>query len=202
MTPWYESRKVDVPEGVSGSWFVERFTVTESATKLQNLQDAVHGYGSRWVRPGVYTRLVHGSRVTGTTVMSDTPAEIADHLHFIRRATGTVLLHGLGLGVVLQGCLEGGNVEHVTVVEKSPDVIALVAPHYQKRYGRRFELIEGDAFAWKPPRGRRWTCAWHDIWTSINPDNLPQMHRLHRRFGRRVEWQGSWSRSLCERMRE
>ncbi len=201
MVPWYDRYKVDVPEGASGQWQVERFTVTEAQAKLDNLQSAVHGCGHRWIRPGIYTRLVYGTRVTGTTAMSDTPAEISEHMFFMRAASGNVLIHGLGLGVVLQGCLENGKVERATVVEKDPDVIKLVAPHYQARFGCQFELVEGDAFTWKLPPGRRWTCAWHDIWPHITPDNLPEMHRLHRRFGRRVDWQRSWARDQCERLR-
>jgi spermidine synthase len=112
-----------------------------------------------------------------------------------------VLIHGLGLGVVLNGCLLKPEVTQVTVVERSTDVIALVASHYQERFGDRFELIQGDAFTWKPEKGRRWSFAWHDVWDYICADNLPEMHKLHRRFGQRVNWQRSWCRSLCERYR-
>jgi hypothetical protein len=32
-------------------------------------------------------------------------------------------------------------------------------------------------------------------------DNLEDMHKLHRRFGRRADWQGSWGRSFLEHVR-
>jgi hypothetical protein len=38
--------------------------------------------------------------------------------------------------------------------------------------------------------------AWHDVWANICEDNLPLMARLHRRYGRRVNWQGSWSKEV------
>ena len=53
------------------------------------------------------------------------------------------------------------------------------------------------------PRGMKFTVVWHDIWNHICSDNLPDMHKLHRKYGRRTDWQGSWARHLCERqMRE
>ena len=194
MTSLVEKYKVNVPEGQSGIWKVERMTITKKDVKLSNLRAAFRP-GARYIDPGIYTQLLRGH----TLVMSDTTAEILDHTDFINRACGDVLIHGLGLGVVLQGCFGNSFVKHVTVVEKSPEVIELVGPHYQDRYGDRLEIIEGDAFTWKPARGQRWTCAWHDIWDNICTSNLPEMTKLHRRFGRRVDWQGSWARGLCRR---
>jgi spermidine synthase len=138
--------------------------------------------------------------------MSDTPAEQDDHREFVQRARGRILINGLGLGMVLQACLERRKwqsdeyaVEHATVVEISPAVIALVAPHYQARYGDRLTIVQADALTWQPPKGERYAAVWHDIWPDICTDNLPQMHTLHRRYGRRADWQGSWARWICER---
>lgn len=95
---------------------------------------------------------------------------------------------------------EGKNVvDHVTVIEKSPDVIALVAPHYLARYGERLTVVEADILEWKPAKGERWNAAWYDIWNDLCADNLENMKTLHRRFGKKVDWQGSWGREICER---
>lgn len=185
--------KVDVPEGRRGKWAVERFEVTIREAQFYNLRLVMKGDGGRRISPGVYTRLVHGDEV----VMSDTRAEVRDHLDFIGRATGNVLIHGLGLGMCVKAVLAKPDVRHVTVVERDPDVITLVASHYACD---RFTVIEGDAFTWELPRGVRWDVAWHDIWHDINADNLSEMHQLHRRFGRRTDWQGSWCRDECARL--
>lgn len=50
----------------------------------------------------------------------------------------------------------------------------------------------------KWPTGTYWDVAWYDIWPEITSDNLEGMKRLHRSYGRRVGWQGSWARSLIE----
>lgn len=174
---------VSVPEGVSGAWRVERFEIGKEDAAF-----ALFSYGGRAPRPGTYTRLMRG----GTVVMSDTPAEMHDHYAPVRAATGEVLINGLGLGMVVQACLEKHSVARVTVVELSEDVISLVAPHYQQRYGGRFRVIHASAFDYKPDLPA-YGAVWHDIWDDLCEDNLPEMTRLKRKYARRADWQGCWS---------
>lgn len=180
-----------IPEGRSGAWSVQHFEVTEDAARLDNIRAAFRP-GGRGIRPGKYTRLMRGGRV----IMSDTPAEIRDHSFFVYHARGSVLINGLGLGYCASKVLERDAVTDVTVIEASEDVIALVAPHIAHP---KLTVIHADAFAWQPPKGKRYNAVWHDIWDDICVDNLPEMHKLHRRYGRRADWQGSWARELCER---
>lgn len=195
-------RKVDVPEGQEGDWSIKQLTITEDDVMMHNLRERIRG-GGREIPPGTYTRLLH----KGCVVMSDTPAEMRDHWEPVReakRATGEidVLINGLGIGMVLQAMLDIPNVRSVTVIEISQEVINLVKPHYVNRYGdKRLEVHWADALIWKPPANKRYAVVWHDIWNSICADNLEEMKTLHRRYGRRCEWQGSWCRWLCERNR-
>lgn len=188
--------KVGVPEGESGAWRVERFEVSAQAEAFGRMRAIATGRG-RFVPRGHYTRLVRN----GTLVATDTPDEIRDHRFAVYRARGQVLINGLGLGITLEAMLNKPEVGKVTVIEISPDVISLVAPHYQDRFGDRLEIIEADAFTWKPPKGVRYNVVWHDIWDHICSSNLPDMHRLHRKYGRRADWQGSWCRRECEQQR-
>lgn len=190
----YGIPNVCVPEGAAGAWRVERFTISEDQADVSNIE-MMFRPGGRRIRSGSYTRLMRGSQL----VMSDTPDEKRDHAWFVREARGDVLINGLGLGMVLGAVLRKLEVSSVTVVERSADVIKLVGPSYLA--DRRVTIVQGDAFAWKPPTGVRYGAVWHDIWDDICSDNLPQMHRLHRRYGRRADWQGSWARELCERYR-
>ncbi|KKK67269.1 hypothetical protein LCGC14_2955740 [marine sediment metagenome] len=188
--PWYAKYKVDVPvPQTRGDWMIAHFDVSREGSALAAFRD-----GGRAPCPGTYTGLEH----RGQVIMSDTPAEICDHLLFIHQARGDVLITGLGLGVIVKACLAKDTVTSVTVIEKSPDVIAMVGPHYACA---RFQIIEADALVWRPPRGLKWTCAWHDIWANICTDNLAEMTQLHRRYGRRVEFQGSWCKDLLLRRR-
>jgi len=194
-------RKVDVPEGCSGSWEVKRFTVSEDEAKRDEFSErlaAIQGRPYRPVSAGSYTRLAR----RGYTIMTDTPSELRDLREPVRRAVGGhVLINGLGLGIVLQAVLEEPAVEHLTVVEASEDVIALVAPHWGARYGDRLAVVHADAFGWRPPRGARYDVVWHDIWDDITTDSLAGMRRLHAKYRRRCGWQGSWCRMECGGLR-
>jgi hypothetical protein len=186
---------IDVPEGQRGKWRIDHFTVSEEESKLHRMLNAFTG-SLRYCPPGTYERLWHDDI---GVVMSNTPDECRDHRPIIKQATGKVLINGLGLGVVLEAIKD--KVEHVTVVEIDYDVIALVAPHYQLKYGERLRVIHDDALTYKPPRGERFDAVWHDIWYEIADTNLDQMKVLHRRYGRLTKWQGSWCRDLCEAQR-
>jgi hypothetical protein len=134
----------------------------------------------------------------GYLVMSDTPAEKDDHWQAWRRAKGSCLLNGLGIGMLLKNIMEKPEVTDITVVEISQDLIDIVGPHYKDP---RVTIICADAFLYQPPKGKRYQMVWHDIWDGICADNLPEMARLHRKYGRRCDWQGSWCKYQCQRGR-
>lgn len=186
--------KVDVPEGNSGDWEVRKIIVTEEQSKLDMLR-GLFNYHGRYTPAGAYTQLLRGK----TIVMSDTPNEIDDHWGIIHHAKGEVLINGLGLGVVLKGILSKPEVTKVTVIELSEDVIKLVGAYYKSQYGEKLEIINANALTWKPPKGKRYGAVWHDIWDTICSDNLPDMHKLHRKYARIAGWQGSWCRYQCEK---
>lgn len=183
--------KVDVPEGKSGPWSVERFIVTPNSRSHFGF-----AMKSRPIAPGEYTQLIHDSR---GCVMSDTPAEMIDHYDFVQRAQGNVLINGLGIGMALNAILkskrEASPIEMVTVVEIDHDVINLVGPHYAG--DPRVEIVHCSAFDYRPPKNTRYNAVWHDIWDSICSDNLSEMATLHRKYGKRTDWQGSWCHEEC-----
>ena len=189
----YDKYKVDLPTGKSNNWSIEQFEVTEDQAAIERIRSMFNG--GRGVPPGKYTAL----KRNGQTIMSDTPDEIRDHLSIIRNARDHVLINGLGIGMVLKACLDNESVNHVTVIENSLDVIHLVGKYYEDRYGDKLTIIFDDAFDYKPPVNIQYGAIWHDIWDNICTDNLPEMHKLHRKYGRRTDWQGSWCRNMCER---
>lgn len=184
-------QKVDVPEGKRGGWEVRKFDVTEEYAQLINLHYAINAsrYASdRRIIPGRYTGLYYKNRYD--PIMSDTPAEMRDHASFVERASGDVLITGLGLGLCVKNLLLKKSVRSVTVVELDPDVIELVSPCYA---GPRVRVVQADAFAWRPSKAERWDFAWHDVWPDICADNLPHMKKLVARYRSRCAWQGCWA---------
>lgn len=184
--------KVTVPVGQSGEWTIERFKISKHQAVVGSIQALQHGRGQ--VTPGDYTALRHKRY---GLVMSDTDDEMRDHYPIVLKAIGHVLLNGLGLGMVLSAVLKRDGVECVTVVEKEPDVIDLVGPHYQK--DKRVQIVAADAFAYRPEKGAHYGAVWHDIWNNLCGDNLEEMTKLKRKYGRRADWQGCWGESYIRR---
>lgn len=178
---------IDVPNGSSGKWSVTEFTIDEMASVKSSIRD-----GGRSIPVGTYKSLSNEHGI----MMSNTPAEIRDHYPFISNAKDHVLINGLGLGMCVKAIVDKVEVTKITVIEKSEDVIKLVAPTYE--IYDKVEIINADAFTYESPKGVKYGAVWHDIWQDISADNLEQMKALHRKYGRKSDWQGSWARSLCE----
>lgn len=179
---------IDVPDGISGNWKVETFEVKED-----DLSQTISMFKTgRGVPPGTYKRLMRD----GTCVMSNTPDEIRDFTRFVWRSKGSILVNGLGIGVFLKALLNKPDVTDVTVIEKSEDVIKLVAPTYL--VDSRVTIINADAFEYKPPKDKRYNAVWHDIWDYICGDNVDEMKKLHRKYGKKSDYQESWCRWACE----
>jgi len=185
-------KQVTVPEGSIGDYRVEKFTISEKEAGFYNIN--CHGRG---VDSGTYTRLMRGTKC----IMSDTFEEMRDHSEPIYRASGKCLINGLGIGLVLKNMLDKKEVKHVTVIEISKEVIDLVGKYYINKYKERVSIINANAYEWKPVKGMRYDVVWHDIWDDICSDNLPGMTKLHRKYGRICDWQGSWAKQECLRAR-
>lgn len=180
-----------VPDGKSGDWTVSTFELTEKDVALDNLSFTFAGQGWMCCRAGVYRKLTCKGR---GVIMSNTPMEVRTNYDAYRLATGRVLINGLGLGMLLEGILSKPDVTYVRVIEFEEDVIKLVGPTYLK--DKRVEIIHADAYFYSPAKGEKFDYVWHDIWDTINGENLPLMAKLTRRYGRRAEKQGVWSRDM------
>lgn len=176
-----------LPDGVSGDWSVSTFEVAD-----RELSQIISLFKTgRGVPSGTYKRLMRN----GTVVMSNTPDELRDYRHFTRKAYGVILINGLGLGCVVKELLNKSEVIKITVIEKSEDVIKLVAPYFKDE---RLTVIHADAFEYTPPKGENFDFVWHDVWDYICSDNLKEMSKLHRKYGRKTNWQDSWAKSICQ----
>ncbi len=183
--------ELNLKSGESGDWKLKRFTVTPQGAKMHNLCEAFNGQ-KRFIYPGEYWGLFRN----GNIIMSNTPAEIEDHYKFIQKASGKVLVGGLGLGMVLKCLLDKKYVTKVTVIEKSLDVINLVASAYNN--DPRVEIVNADVFDYKPQE--KYDCAWFDIWDNISGEEYPEMKKLHRKYCRWVGWSDSWCRKESRKM--
>ena len=183
---------VDVPEGQVGDWVVGKMTLDEeqSMATMFSMKD-------RMVPAGSYTRLKEG----GTLYMSDTPTEMGDHVPLIKAlmdggGVQRVLVFGLGLGMVMEMIMEAHNtgrlcIDHVLFVEKSQDVIDLVAPHYLAKYPDQFEVVCADAFDYEPG-SECYEAVWIDIWASPDPEYACDAELLMDTWRDHTDWVGCW----------
>lgn len=185
MQEWLE-------EGTVGKWMLEHFELSMEEVRLNNLR-CVFGGSRGHIAPGKYTRLTRN----GNVIMSDTPVELQDlwdyesQLHWAVRSETALPVHinGLGMGICTKMALDLGLC--VEVIELDPEVIALIGVQLLKLYPQdRLTIIQADALEFKPKMN--YCVTWHDIWDDVCGDNLPEYHLLHRRYGRRTKWQGSW----------
>lgn len=182
-----------LPGGTSGDVTIKAIEVSPEEAAFAGLRAMLSGRGS--VKPGTYTGLYR----RGGLWMSNTRDEQRDHLPVIwqaRYGARTALVAGLGIGMVIAGLLAAG-IKHIDVVEIDPDVIALVGPkvtEMAEQYGATVEIHEADIFAVTWPKGTHWDVAWFDIWQDMCSDNLPEMTKLARSYGRRASWKGFWGR--------
>jgi hypothetical protein len=177
-----------------GLWTIERRRIGESIM-FEDLEDRGLPYGL--VGWPDYTLLRKVTAATlhqefGEVVMEDSRRELRKHLPIWMRATGHVLVTGLGLGCVVRGLLAKSSIESVDVVE--------IDAHIMERFGPEFEddprvtLHHADALTWDF-NGQCWDFAWHDL-HSFDDTHLDLMHvESFRRFMPAVplERQGAWS---------
>ena len=187
----HDDWKVDVPVGKSNGVEVKKFMVEENS--ITNWRLVFQGRGAT---QGEHTMMLRN----GELWMSDTIAEALDHYEcqqWMQLLGGRVLVVGLGLGMIVKQALALPNVTHVDVVEIDPDVIALVGPTYA---GPQCTIHQADIYELKWPPNTSWSVAWFDIWPTITSDNIPEMTRLARSYGKRTGWQGYWAKKDCQKL--
>lgn len=161
-----------IPAGESGLWHVRKIDLSSPFAGEKEGRPIIVPSGSytqlwRWTDSTLQAALdADGVAPPGELVMNDQEDELLTHMDFMLRAWGRVLVTGLGLGCCVRGLLVNPRVSHVTVIENSPDVLALVRPHMPQT--ERLSIIEAEALEWTARHGRPFDCAWHDLWTDTD----------------------------------
>ncbi len=163
---------VPAPDGSSGEWRLDTIEIPEDDAAREG------------IAPGPMRRLLRGP----VCVMTNSEREWADLSPLFARASGSVLVNGLGLGLAVVGLLANAAVSSLCVVEKSVNVIALVAPQFADA---RFRIVNADALTAEPGE---FDVVWHDIWDTSGPEHDAEMRALWQRYAGRCRWQGVWSR--------
>ena len=117
----------------------------------------------------------------GNEWMTLTPVDLDTSDEAIEAAHGKVVTFGLGLGYYAYMCSEKPEVESITVVEKSPDVIRLFKTYILPQFGypEKVRIIEADAFEYAEHEmsGEGYELAFVDTWRDAS-DGLPMYERM------------------------
>lgn len=185
---------------------IEPFEVGSFGSAMSSFQD-----GGRSVGTGRYLRM----KVDGRLWMSDTSAERYDHYAAVSAVAEnrgcTVMIAGLGLGMVANAALKQGA-SHVHIVEKDPRVARVVGEQLKAIWGDDKVTIEvADWYDRKPKKGETYGVVWQDVWPDLNTDYLerqtddegnvtrPSMGDLSRRWSRRSEhFNGIWGKEFLD----
>ena len=132
----------------------------------------------------------------GGSWMTDLPIEQAQHDRELAGMHGVVLVGGLGLGYAATALCRMPRVSHVWVVEKAPEVVALVAEATRRnlpaRHRGKLEVITDDLFAYlkrqraKKSREPLFTHAFYDIWAPDGEETFFTMVQPLRALSRGV----------------
>jgi len=152
--------KVNIPEGVSGNFRIEKKDTNRWAG-TEEPQDT-------------YTLLYNECHC----IMQDTTREYREHEQFLKDAHGNIIVGGLGLGMVNQSLMENPNVTSVTIIEKYQEVIDLVWQHCPKN--EKIRLVHADIYEWEPDS--TWDIGWFDSWCGEN-EHIEYQKLMHEKYG-------------------
>lgn len=184
--------------GEKGIARLEHYEVTREAASFHNLRQAINNHREGGIVPGKYVRLI----VDGELMMSDAPFEARSNRDIIEAATGTVLIAGLGMGMILVPILQNPKVTTVVVAELNKDVIDLVLPQLMERapwtanQKMKLVVVHQDIFE-SQPQPNYFDTIYFDIWPTISTDNIKQFTKLKRMFKSSLK-PGGWMKCWVE----
>ena len=163
--------KVDIPEGVSGEFRIEKIKTDHYCGSDEPLD--------------TYTVLFNPHH----NIMQDTTREYREHEDFLNDAHGDIIVAGLGLGMIHQSLIDNPNVKSVTIVEKYQEVIDMVWEHCPK--DETFRLVHADIYEWTPDSN--WDMGWFDSWVGEN-DQSEYKKLMNEHYGSVVSDIRFWNR--------
>lgn len=178
--PYY--RNIKIPEKKVGRWELkqEKYPAYRGVIAA----DMIFGEDFREIPPlGFFKEEFEFPAVLedGNEWMTLTPVDLDTSDEAIERAHGKVVTFGLGLGYYTYMVSEKENVESITVVEKSADVIALFREHILPQFSHpeKVRVVEADAFEYAEQvmPAEHFDVAFVDTWRDAS-DGAPMYERM------------------------
>jgi hypothetical protein len=178
---------ISLPEAISGPLRVKHVKMDGTVPIIGMRQAFLSGRNPLFTT--VTDRTVHELSEDGVGVwMTDSPEELEQIAHVMRtiRPSGSVLVGGLGLGVLATVLQNHPAVDNVAVVEKSQDVINLCRP-------RRVAIIHDDIFDYLRRTKTEYDTYYLDTWQATNEGEwwrtvMPLRRIIANRWGKKPVW--------------
>ncbi|KKN36925.1 hypothetical protein LCGC14_0768480 [marine sediment metagenome] len=164
---------LDIPEGVEGAYSIKHlhFKVGHKF-HTATARTALFGQQSKAVKFDKRVRFHQLVQEDQGVWMTDEPVEQAQANNILEGYYGTVLVGGLGLGYAAANLAANPDVEQVTVVEISSEVIKLVNQHLPDDDGK-ITVVCADLFEYLKDRTPgTFDMAFYDIWQSDSEDTF------------------------------
>ena len=168
--PYY--RSIRIPEGKRGNWEFRSMELVPCEAFVCN-DFLVTGDGRLIPQLGFFGRTYRYPAVleNGREWMTLMPNETVTTLPAVEKAHGKVLTYGLGLGYFVFHAVCKEDVSSVTVVEKSPDVIALFREFLlpQFPHPEKIRIVCEDAFSYavNTAPSEKYDFVFADIWHDV-----------------------------------
>lgn len=174
-----------------GKATVNEFTISKYYSQLTLLKAKRNNRPEDYIKDGTYKRLYFD----GQLLMSNTKMEINYHFEAFYRATGTVLVAGLGLGMYLYIIKDLKDVKRIVVVEKEKDIIDLIGKYF---VNDKIEIINADIFKFETDE--HFDFIWLDIWNNISVENIKEMELLKNKFAKNSDNILCWNEDLIKKI--
>ncbi|MCP6727390.1 MAG: hypothetical protein KJI69_05275 [Patescibacteria group bacterium] len=201
MKTLFKDIKKYLPPSEKGVFAIEHFELSEERVKREKLQAMFGGsyHEVHSLKAGKYIKLVDKSK--HDIVMSDTPMELDTNDNFVKAAFGSVLIGGLGLGLILMAIQSKKEVKSILVYEKEKEIIDLI----EKRLplNKKVTILNENIYDVAPKAG--FDTIYFDIWNNICSDNYEDMKLLHRKWRNKLNkdgWMSSWRFEWCRDLKQ
>jgi hypothetical protein len=152
--------RVDIPDGTVGAYSVESRECKNPF--IVNFRDQIFTGLPQCDYPGSVQ--IHELKGPEGTWMSDQPCELVQmHRELAVHARGDVLIGGLGLGLVARMAAAKRSITRITVVERQPEVIALVGPYLKDP---KIRIVHADIHEYSKRADIKHDVALLDTWQS------------------------------------
>lgn len=197
----YPAEKIE-----SETYIIKKFSLSVSEVQMELIRNRRDYWLVRGLKPNFeYVKLI---KKGDGIMMSDTPMERNTNEAFLKKANGDVIIFGLGLGLIVLPLLSDPTIKSITVVELYQDLIDKITP-ILKQYDKQNKLnvIQGDAFTYKPLKTAKFDTVYFDIWIAISDDNYEEQKKLERGIRKHLNkenpnaFMDSWLKSYYQKER-